>query len=72
MIGTKGYYYRVEFAISDPRQKDVVWRGGAEYKLRTEAVSAARKTGERSRVIAITEECVWASSAALVANGDKV
>jgi hypothetical protein len=74
MIGTKGSYYRVEQAISDPRQRDIWWRDvGEEYKYRTDAVSAARRIkNERVRVISVTEECVWANSAALVANGDKV
>lgn len=74
MIGASGAYYRIEFVISDPRQKHVIWRAfGLEYKLRVDAISAARKfKGQRVRIMAVSEHCVWANNEALVANGDKV
>jgi hypothetical protein len=74
MIGQKGSYYRIEQAISDPRQRDVWWRDtGCEYKLRVDAVSAARRIkNERVRVVLVSEECVWANNQALVSAGKAV
>lgn len=72
MIGTKGSYYRVEIAISDPRQRDVWWReiGMAAYKA--EAVALARKQTDPARVVLVLEECVWLNTKAQVATGGKV
>lgn len=72
MIG--GNYYVVEVAISDPRQRQVMWRAMEEHKLQADAVSAARARGkglnQRVRVMKISVECVWANSDALVAMGE--
>jgi len=72
MIGTGGKYYRIEIAISDPRQKDMWWRESGVAKLQVDAERTARqlaKGGQRVRVVRIDEECVWANQAALVASG---
>ena len=76
MIGAKGTYYTVQMAISDPRQREVLWGGALNaHKFKADAISAARqfgKNGQRVRVMMITEECVWANNEALVAAGEKV
>jgi hypothetical protein len=74
MIGKSGTYYRAEIAISDPRQRDIWWREVGAYRYKADAMSAARRLGrgERVRVVCVREECVWASTEALVAAGEKV
>jgi len=74
MIGTGAKYYRVEIAISDPRQALVYWRPMGVHRMQADAISEARKVGKdnRTRVIRVDEECVWANEAALVAVGAPV
>ena len=72
MIGTKGSYYRVEIAISDPRQRDVWWREVDMATYKAKAVALARMQLSPARVVLVTEECVWLNPKAQVATGDKI
>lgn len=76
MIGTKGTVFLVEFAITDPRSKEVMWLSNDPFPNRQSAGVEARRIRKggtsRVRIVKATYEVVWASDEAMVAAGHPV